>query len=352
MIKSTCRRIKKIGSLGGDMLFPINQRHLVLYFALFLALPADAFETDIYGSLRLQAEYVEPDNEPGNFDDYAALRDAYTRVGLKVSHSFTPDWLALFQIELPIDLVNKKLRHSWGQDEDIRIFNLKVSGPLGSLSYGRDWTAFYNKIAYPVDYFPSFYSGFTSFTSFRLDDTLAYTSPSFNGIQFSASTSKDNGTRDGNREQYTVSYTNNILTLAAGIDALGGDDNVKILGLAASFNKGPWYLAATYEQFDSDISGHGWAADGTDAINAFAQYTIGNDELRILLANVDNYGEFVFHAGWELHYNDNTSLFVEYYQEQETAVISDAKQTTSSARNFDPADSGGRSLLIGIRYDF
>lgn len=326
--------------------------YVVLYVALFLALPADAFEINLYGSLRLQAEYVEPDNKPDNFDNYAALRDAYSRVGLKVSHSFTTDWSALFQIEIPIDLVNKKIQHSWGQDEDIRIFKLEFSGPLGSLSLGRDWTPFYNQIAYPVDYFPSFYTGFTSYTSFRLDDSLNYTSPTFNGIKFSAFTSKDNGTRDGNREQYTVSYTNNMLTLAAGVDELGGDDNITILGLAASLKKGPWYLAATYEQFDSDISGYGWAADGTDTFSTFVQYTFGDNKLMILLANVDNYGEFIFHAGWEVLYDDNIHLFFEYYQEQETAVISDAKQTTSSTRNFAPADSGGRVLLVGIRYDF
>jgi len=334
------------------MLFQIVQRYLVLYFALFLTFPADAFETDLYGSLRMQAEYVEPDNEPDNFDDYASLRDAYSRIGLKVSHSFTPDWSALFQIEVPIDLANKKFRHSWAQDEDIRVFKLKVSGPLGSLSYGRDWTAFYNEVGYPVDYFSSFYSGFTTYTTFRLDDSLYYTSPSFNGIQFSALTSKDNGSRDGNRGQYTVSYTNDTLTLAAGVDDLGGDDSIKILGLATSFNSGPWYLAATYEQFDSDISGDGWAADGTDTISTLVQYTTGNNVLRMLLAKVDNFGEFVFHAGWDIHYNDDMTLFFEYYQEQETAAISDAKQTTSSARNFDPADSGGRSLIAGIRYDF
>ena len=71
-----------------------------------------------------------------------------------------------------------------------------------------------------------------------------------------------------------------------------------------------------------------------------------------MITNVDNYGEFIFHASWDIHYNDNTTLFFEYYQEQETAAISDAKQTTSLAQNFDPANSGGRSLIAGIRYDF
>ncbi len=334
------------------MTYILNQKYLLLTSTLLLTPAAFAFETDFYGSLRIQAEYVDPDNEPDNFDNYIALRDAFTRVGLKISHSFTSDWAALFQIEAPIDLVNKRFRHTWAQDEDIRIFKLKFSGPLGSIQYGRDWTPYYNQIAYPVDYFASYYSGFTTFTTFRLDDTLYYTSPTINGIQFSAATSKENPGRGESRNQYTMSYTKDGLVLAAGVDDLGGEDNTKILGFAASYQKDSWYIAATYEQFDSDLAGDGWAADGTDTVSTLVQYTKGNNVYRVLMANVDNYGEFVFHAGWDIHVKDNTTLFFEYYQEQETAAISDAKKTTSFAQNYDPADSGGRSLVAGIRYDF
>ncbi len=311
-----------------------------------------AFEPGLYGSLRLQGEYVEPDNKPNNFDSYVAPRDAYSRIGLKIAHSFTSEWSALFQIEAALDLANLAIQGTWDQDEDLRIFKLDISGPLGLLSYGRDWLPYYNKIAYPVDYFSSYYSGFATFTTFRLDDILYYTSPTHNGIQFSIATSKDNGSTDESRNQYTVSYTNKVLTLAAGVDDLGGNGNTKILGWAASYKKGSWYLAAKYERFNSDIAGNGWAANGTEAVNFLVQHTVGKHVLRAMLANVDNYGEFVFHTGWDFHYNERTKLFFEYYQEQETAAIADVRQTTSSGSNSDPADSGGRSLLVGIRYDF
>jgi hypothetical protein len=328
------------------------QKLLGLYFALFLALPAYAFEPELYGSLRLQVEYVEPDNESDNFNSYVAPRDAFSRVGLKIVHSFTNEWSALLQVEVALDLANLAIQSPWEQDEDLRIFKLNISGPLGMLSYGRGWLAYYNQIAYPVDYFSSYYSGFATFTTLRLDDILYYASPTFNGMQFSVATSKDNGSTGENRNQYTVSYTNDMLTLAAGVDDLGGGDNTKILGLSASYNKSSWYLAAKYERFDSDIAGHGWAADGTESVNALVQYTAGKHTLRMMLANTDNYGEFVLHTAWDYHYNKNTTLFFEYYQEQETAAIADARQTTSSGSNSDPADSGGRSLLVGIRYDF
>jgi predicted porin len=211
---------------------------------------------------------------------------------------------------------------------------------------------YYNNIAYPVDYFSSYYSGFATFTTFRLNDTLSYTTPSFSGFQFSAATSKDNGANNESRNQFTASYTNNGFSFAAGIDDIGGADDTKIIGLSASYDNGPWYFATKYERFKSALEGSGWAADGTNVFNALVQYTTGKNTLRIMLADSDNYGEFILHAALDVQYSDKITLFLEYYQEQETAAISDRKQTTSYGSNSAPSDSGGRSFVTGIRYDF
>lgn len=333
------------------MLTPL-QRQLFVILVTSITTSADALEPEIYGSLRLQAEYVEPDNNPGNFNDYTGLRDAYSRVGLKLNHNLSDDWSALFQVELPLDLPNRHIQDPWDQEEQIRILKLQLSGPFGTLWYGQDWMAYYNQIAYPVDYFSSYYSGFATFTTFRLNRTIYYATPSWNGLQFSMASSKDNGTNDNRRNQYALSYNNQGLTLAAGMDDIGGNDDQKIMGLSASYSSGPWYLAAKYERFNSDISGSGWAADGTDAVNGLVQYTRGRHTLRAMLADVDNYGEAIFHAGWDYQYDKDLKVFVEYYQEEETAAIADSRQTTSGGENSDPADSGGRLLTLGIRFDF
>lgn len=330
-----------------------NRLRKICCIALIIwTIPVCSFELDPYASLRLQLEYVEPDNSPNKFNNYIALRDAYSRIGLKLSHSFTNEWSAFFQIEAALDLANMAIHGPWDQDEEIRIFKFGFSSPIGSLWYGRGWLAFYNQIAYPVDYFSSYYSGFATYTTFRLDDTLYYTSPEFNGFQFSIASSKDNALTDDNRNQYTLSYDRDGLKLAAGVDDLGDNNDTKILGASISYEKSAWYLAAKYERFYSDLNGNSYGADGTDVINALVQYSIGKNILRMMLADVDNYGEFVFHAGWDFQYNKNTKLFFEYYQEQSTAAIADARKTTSSGSNSFPADSGGKSLLIGIRYDF
>lgn len=310
------------------------------------------FQAEFYGSLRLQAELVDADNLPGNFDDYAGIRDAFSRAGIKLTHNLNDSWSALFQVEIPLDLANLKIQTPWNQDEDMRVLKLQVTGPIGQFWYGQGWIAYYNYIAYPVDQFSSFYSGFATFSSLRLKDTFYYATPKWNGLQAALSSSADNGNNDNRRNQYTVSYQNNGLLLAAGIDDIGGLLNKKVIGLSASWTHGPWYIATKYERFSSDITGDGWAADGTDAANILLQYSRSKHTWRTMFADVDNFGESTFHIGWDYQYLENTKFFFEYYREQETAVIADRRQTTYSGSNLDPADSGGQALLAGIRYDF
>lgn len=333
------------------MLLRLDFRLIVLVVCCF-PVAATAVEADFYGSLRLHGEYVDADNRPDNFNDYAGLRDAYSRVGLKLSQQLNADWQALFQLELPIDLANMANQDPWDQDEELRVLKIQLSGPYGTLWYGQGWMPYYNQVAYPVDYFSSFYSGYATFTAFRLKDTLSYTSPEIAGFQISAATSRDNGNRGNRRDQFALSYHNQGLRLAVGIDEISGTSDQIILGTAVSYQSGNWYLAAKYEEFSSDIGGNGWAADGTNAINALVQYSLGQHAFRAMVANVDNYGESVFHAGWDYQYRDDLKFYVEYYQEEETAAIADNRQTTSGGSNSDPADSGGRVLVAGIRYDF
>lgn len=332
-----------------------NRTHVLsgaMVLAAFLGFDAQAVEIEGYGSLRLGAEYVDPDNAPGGFDSYTALRDAYSRVGVKATHNLNEDWSVMGQVEIPLDLANLDIHSPYDDNDDLRIGKIQVNGPLGTLWYGRGWMAYYNYIAYPVDYFSSYYSGYATFTSFRLKDTLAYISPGMEGFQLSMATSKDNGNNANRRNQLAVSYTRQDLVLAAGIDEIGGTTDQKIVGVSASYNTGPWYFAIKYEEFSSDISGGGWAADGTRAVNGLAQWSRGKHSLRAMLADVDNYGERVFHAGWDYRYRDDVKFFAEYYREEQTAAIADSRRTTSGGTNSAPSDSGGQALTVGVRYDF
>lgn len=170
---------------------------------LAVAQPTLALEFDPYASLRVGVEAVSPDGNAD--DDYTGLRDAYSRVGVKFTQSVAEDWSVMAQLELPVDVVNLDFHSPYDQQDEVRIAKLQVTGPIGTLWYGRGWMAYYNAIAYPLDYFSSYYSGWATPTTFRRKQTLYYSSPSFSGFSFSAATTSDNGAESKNRNQYTVS---------------------------------------------------------------------------------------------------------------------------------------------------
>jgi predicted porin len=310
--------------------------------------PAVAVETQFYGSFRLQAEQVSPDQESAALDDYFGFRDAYSRIGGVISGQPTEGLTASIKLEIPLDLANGDNSGPYNQDEDERIFKAQLDGNFGSLWIGKGWLPYYNAIAYPVDYFSSYYSGFATYTSFRKKDTLYYATPAMGDWSAAFAYSKENGNNDDDRYQAAVTYSKDGLTLSAAADHLGGNDDSTIAGLAAGYTTGPWYIGAKVEHFISDKDS-GYGEDGSIAANILAQYTQGSNVYRAMLAQVDNYGETVFHLGWDHHYTDSLRIFTEYYYEQEQAAISPERDSTK----INWIDShGGSAFLIGARYDF
>lgn len=306
-----------------------------------------------YGSIRTQIEYVDPDNVDGNFDRYLGVRDAYSRIGVKIEETVVEDWSLLAQLELPLDTGNLMHQDPYNHGVHERIYKLQLSGPLGTVWAGQSWMPYYNAIAAPMDQFSSYYSGFGTFTGFRMGDTISYATPVYQGVKVAAALSGDNGYNGSDRAQLAVSYKNEGLSVNAGIDNPDGADSSRIYGLAVSYALGPWRFAAKREFFDSDNDADVFGQDGSKASNLLVQYTSGNNTFRGMYADVDNYGERVFHAGWDHKYNDNLKVFLEYYSEEETVAIAGSGDTTSvghAATN--RADSGGKAVLTGIRYDF
>lgn len=318
---------------------------------LVLSQPVMAIDADLYGSLRVGVEAVSPDG--GSDDDYTGLRDAYSRVGIKITEEINSDWNFLAQVELPLDVANLDIHAPDDDEVDIRVAKVQVSGPLGTLWYGRGWLAYYNAIAYPVDYFSSYYSGFATLTSFRREKTLYYASPSFKGVSFAASTTDENGSGvKRNRNQYTLSYAGNGITLAAGLDDNVGATDTSIWGVAATYTTGPWYIAAKYEELDSDTS----SSDGKGAKNLLVQYAIDDkNTVRGMVADVDawSFGDTVLHLGWDHKYNDDLKVFVEYYQEESAAAISTSNDSFPvNGGTITGNNDGGQVITAGVRYDF
>lgn len=311
------------------------------------SIPAMAVDTQFYGSLRIQAESVSPDDESA-LGDYTGFRDAYSRIGGVVSGEPSPGLKASVKVELPLDLANGDNHHSYSRDKSQRVFKAQLAGDFGTFWIGEGWLPYYNAIAYPVDYFSSYYSGFGTFTSFRLEDSVYYATPALGNWSAAFAYSKDHGSNNDDRYQVAISHSADGLTLSAGIDHLGGYDDSSIVGLSFGYITGAWYVGGKLERFVSDKS-TGYGEDGSIAANLLLQYTQGDNTYRAMLAQVDNYGETVFHAGWDHQYTSDFRIFADYYYEEEQAAISAERK---SAKLDYVNSSGGSALAVGIRYDF
>lgn len=321
--------------------------------ALTIAFPVHALDFDFYSSTRVQVEAVAPDDQ-STLDNYAGLRDAYSRIGFKADHTLSDSLTGYAQLELPLDVPNKAVQDPWDQSEDIRIGKLGVKGGFGDLAVGQMWMPYYNAIAYPVDMFSSYYSGFATFTSFRLGDTVSYYTPSFGGLSAGAAYSFENGAAESNgnrddRAQATLSYSSGSLTLSGGLDQLGGANNLRIWGSSLMWQAtDALFIGAKYEQHDSDLTS-GYGADGDTAMNLYAGYRIGRNTLKAMIADVDNYGEQIIHLGLDYQYSKSLKFFAEYYSEEETAAITTRR---GGAAETCWSCSGGEVFTAGLRYDF
>ena len=252
------------------------------------------------------------------------------------------------RLELPLDLANRAVQDPWDQEQDVRVAEIGLRGDFGTFVYGQTWLPYYSAIAFPVDLFSSYYSGFATYTAFRRGDTLAFYSPMFDGFSFAAAWSDDNGADNDDRLQLTASYAFGATTVSLGLDDLGGDDDLRIWGVSLMHGIGRLYIGAKYEVHDSGIDS-GFGARGDKAVNLYAGYTMGKNTFKAMVASVDNFGENIFHAGWDHQFGHQFMFFVEYYYEEETAAITEKRG--GLAETAWDAD-GGQVFLGGLRYDF
>ncbi|AFJ02984.1 Porin, Gram-negative type [Methylophaga frappieri] len=314
-----------------------------------------------YASLRMQAESVRPDQTDA-LADYRGFRDAFSRVGVRTEYAFNPRHQLFGQIEIPFDSVNMRFRDSYDQGgvgrderESLRVARLGYRSPVGTLVAGQQWMPYYNAILLPVDQFSTFYSGFASYTTFRVKETLAYESPVWGGFSFGASYSSQAGNArsssriDDRRIQAVASYAIENHRLSVGMDDRGNAQGFsdRLYGATWSFNPGPWGLAVKYEVTDTD-NPNSFFGDDAQAINVFGSYQYQNNVFKLMLANVEGYGEAIIHAGVDHKYSDNLTLFAEFYQEQETAALTCKR---CGLAGFDAAASGGKVFAVGFRYN-
>ncbi|KFC73528.1 porin [Massilia sp. LC238] len=324
----------------------------------------DAPAIDFYASLRTQVEAVRPDRD-ARLDSYAGVRDAYSRVGIKIDHPLGAELALTGQLELPVDSANFRMRDPYDQGdaqrphgERIRLAHLGLRSRFGTITWGQQWMPYYNAVAAPVDMFSTYYSGFATYTVFRVAQTLSYSTPEVAGFSLSAGYTGSSGNArstsriDARRRQIAATYTFGDTRLAAGIDDRGdaGYGRNRLYGLSLSHQAGKLYLAAKFERFDSGNRQPGsFSSDGNKAINLFGSYAMAKTAVKLMLARVENYGDNIVHVGVDHQLRDDLKFFAEYYREGTTAVLTPRR---GGLDDFDADISGGHAIAVGIRYDF
>ncbi|WP_029408625.1 porin [Thiomicrorhabdus sp. Milos-T2] len=340
-------------------------KKLVLIASTATLLPATAMAeltVDAYGSIRVQAESVSVDKVTNAGDDksYTGFRDAYSRFGVKASYPLSNGTTLGAKLEIPFNTAEMKMNDPTGfaayykdpnslDNNYPRIYKLTASGDWGSLAIGKQWLTYYNYVSYPVDYFSSFYSGWSTYAYFRRE-AVTYTSPSFSGLSFAASAVDVSDSKDSNyldTMQYALSYTNEGLTLSAAYE--DQDENIggtETLGLSASYTTGPWRFATKFEQANSDIS----------IYNLYGSYNLGKYTFKAHVSEGDEDGYAAgttIHLGTDYQYTKNLKVFVEYIAEENSyAVLPDLDIADYLNAGYYSYGENSQAIAVGARYDF
>lgn len=344
-------------------------KKLVLIATAAAILPATAMAdltVDAYGSIRVQAESVSVDKvaTPGDSKSYSGFKDAYSRFGVKASYPLSNGTTLGAKLEIPFNTAQMKagdpsyFEGFYKENNSPRVAKITASGNWGSVAVGKQWLTYYNNVAYPVDYFSSFYSGFASHAAFRRE-AATYNSPSFGGFKFAVSAVDMNDDPKGDyldTMQYAVSYSKNGLSLAAALENRGKNaGDYSTMGLAAAYTTGPWRFATKVEQLENKASG----VDDQLIRNIYASYNMGKYTFKAHYAVGDEVtgGAAYFtgtsaHLGVDYQYTKNLKAFVEYFTEENAYAI-----YSEDADKFAPlggygTNTNGQAVVIGARYDF
>lgn len=322
---------------------------------------------DAYGSLRIQAESVSIDQLSstsqglGDNDSYASLRDAYSRFGVSASYPLNNGTTLGAQIEIPFNSAELKINDPTGfsayyKDPDSldhnypRLYKFSASGDWGSVDIGKQWLPFYSYVNSPVDYFSSFYSGWSSYAYFRRE-AITYTSPNFTGLNFAVSAvdiSDSNESSYLDSMQYAVSYTNSGLTISAALEdqekEIGGTET---FGLTVAYTTGPWRFVTKYEETENNVS----------IYNLYGSYNKGKYTFKAHISEGDKGGyapETVIHLGTDYQYSINLMFFAEYFYEDVAYAILPDKSIGDYLQDNGYASYGqdAQAIAIGARYDF
>lgn len=276
-----------------------------------VAQAADDSYVDAYGNIQLV--YHNSDLSAGGSE--SEITDNGSTFGFKGESRINNDLTGFFKYELEADADEKT------KDIEINLDQAYVGakGNFGKVQIGTFDSIYNNAIQDGIDQFE--FAGIEGSETTKEGDTIAYFSPSFNGleIQLSVQVKGDaesevaaSQVEEGESLTAVVKYSVDNLTLAFGYDALENTVNAEeTLGLSASYQlDGATTLLAKYEE-NTDV-------DSRVGVGASYEYGIGRlygsfQQVDLELSGSEDYDEYALGATYNL--GDNAYVYVEAGQQ-------------------------------------
>jgi len=235
----------------------MNKKLVNLAVAAALAAPAAAMaDATMYGKLHMSIDYFDVKQTDAQklrnedtFKGWAINKGQLgqgagraNRIGIKGSEDLGGGLKAIYQVELGIQMAEENNPRggspiSGGNNITMRNSFVGLAGGWGTFLVGRHDTPL--KISTgKLDLFSDTmadYNGTIGFVDLRVDNAIAYISPSFSGFQFAGAVHAGGGA-----------------TVASGT-SIDADSLAEAYSLAIIYKNGPFYGSAAYENINQDI---------------------------------------------------------------------------------------------------
>ncbi|MBK8753371.1 MAG: porin [Candidatus Competibacteraceae bacterium] len=331
---------------------------LALAVAAALAAPLAAqADTILYGSARVSVDYIN-DKFPGNTVNTWDVVNDDSRLGVQGSEDLGGGLSAIYQYEFGVDVTDG------GNFKSNRPKFVGLKGNWGSFTLGTQETPYYG-VTGVTDIFNSSYSfGATawlggSFNGYtlspegggrgtgalsRLENSVLYNTPDFNGFSASVMLSMDGSRNSADGWSNGVDiwninakYSNGPFFAGVTYIAVDGEDNISLNGtptfsldldqwaIGLGYNSGPFSLGFIYENGDYNEWGlikplfNGLGVNADKAWNSYltGSYTFGNNVISAAYGQLntgvsgqqtmDNYV-----VGYQYNFSKRTRVWAEY----------------------------------------
>lgn len=291
-------------------------------------------DVTLYGKANVSFELVDEGD-----DSYTALESNASRIGFKGSEKINDSIEAIYQLEYEAHLDDGST--TFGH----RNLFVGIKGEFGQIIGGRFDTPL--KMAQnKVDVFNDLRGDIKNFITpndLRSQNTVMYTTPSFNGFvgQFAYASSEDDDVDNG--KSASISYSNDSLYLALAFDQDIRAENAEALRAVAQYSVSGWQFGLLFEQSENE------GQEEEDALVASVLYNLNAD-----WAIKAQYGQsdipFTYATGLQTDKSESFSLGADYKLSKNFVVY--GFYTDLSAEDEGVAEDVVDNNYIGVGVDF